>query len=146
MSSIDTTIPVLPSTTIPANTIVGVNGATIGYIQAGPIMTRLCLGEKIAVEPFKSVAPEMASKSAFATVIQRRELTAMLVIVGNKDIPAGSTVYVRGDLCVDSEAKKVFEFEGTKVSFIPVREVLIVSYWYQPMPIPQTTWTATNPQ
>ena len=81
----------------------------------------------IAVEPFKTDAVEKAGvKTGFATVKQKTELTPLRVIFGNKDIEEGDVVYVRGDFCVEPDAKKVFEVGGQKVIFLPLREVKLV--------------------
>jgi hypothetical protein len=85
------------------------------------------MGEMIALEPFKTTALERTdTKSGFTTAKQKVELTPLVVRFGTDKIKAGSTVFVRGDLCASADAKLIYDVDGTKVIFLPVREVKVV--------------------
>lgn len=85
------------------------------------------MNDKIACTPFPTTSVEkMNSGKGFATAKQTVALTALIVVYGNDKVPAGSTVFVRGDLCLDAEAKRTYEMEGTQIIFIPMSEIKIV--------------------
>jgi hypothetical protein len=82
---------------------------------------------RIGVEPFTTDAVvKVGTKSAFATMGQKTQLTPLLVVFGTKEISSGWTVFVRGDLCSAVEAKQIFEIDGKSVIFLPVNEIKLV--------------------
>lgn len=85
----------------------------------------------VAVEPFKTDAVEKEIKGGFATAKQKVELKPLKVVFGTDKLPAGATVYVRGDLCVEADAKRVYEIDGQKVIFIKVSEVKLLKRYEQ---------------
>lgn len=86
------------------------------------------MNDRVACTPFPTNAVEKnVTGRGFATAKQTISLTALTVVYGNEKIPAGSTVYVRGDLCLDGDAKRVFEVEGKSVVFIPISEIKLIN-------------------
>lgn len=83
----------------------------------------------IGVEPFKTDAVEKAENKGFATIKQKTQLTPLVVVFGKGDIYPGATVWVRGDFCVQPDAKAIYEIEGKQVIFIPFKEVKMVKRW-----------------
>lgn len=122
----------------------GNNGTiTTKTISTGEDPYYEAMSGKIAVEPFPSTGVEKQVSSGFAAVKQKVALTPLRVIFGTKDILAGNTVYVRGDLCVNAEYKKVYEIEGQQFILLPISEVLIMkgSYlWQYSMPAHGVSW------
>jgi hypothetical protein len=87
------------------------------------------LNNRVAVEPFRTDAVEKTGvKSGFVTVKQKTELTKLQVVFNSGDIKAGDWVYVRGDLCVDANARQIFEIDGKRFILIPLDEIKLVSY------------------
>ncbi len=85
------------------------------------------LNDKVACEPFKTNAVEKNdSGRGFVTVKQKTTLTPLKVIFGTPNIPIGTIIYVRGDLCVDPAAKQEYEVEGQRVVFIPINEIKLI--------------------
>lgn len=103
------------------------------------------MNDLIGVEPFKTDAVEKTGVSkGFATAKQKTELAALTVLFGTEKIPVGSVVYVRGDLCVEPDSKKVYELDGHKVIFISVKEVKVVRHW--DVGAPKAAWNQTVTQ
>jgi hypothetical protein len=92
------------------------------------------MGEAIACEPFKTDAVVIENRGkGFATAKQKVTLEPVLVIFGNKEIPSGATVYVRGDFAMERDGRQVYEVEGRQVIFVPIKEVrLMKPYVYTP--------------
>lgn len=85
------------------------------------------MNDYVGTEPFPTDALQVAGQNkGFATAKQKTELTPLKVVIGTKDIPEGATVYVRGELCAEGESRKVYEFDGKKVIFIPKREIKFI--------------------
>jgi hypothetical protein len=85
------------------------------------------VNDQIAVEPFKNDLTDVVQKgTGFNTMKGATTLTGCRVIYGNKDYPAGQTVYVRAELAKDPIGKSVLDVEGVKVTFIPVKEIKLV--------------------
>lgn len=103
------------------------------------------MNDCIGVEPFKTDAVEKTSnKSGFVTAKQKTELAELKVVFGTDKIQAGQTVFVRGDLCVEGVAKQVFEVDGVKVIFIPLKEVKLVKRWTPAQPVTLSTTASTT--
>jgi hypothetical protein len=86
----------------------------------------------IAVEPFKNDLTEVVQKgTGFNTMKGATSLTGCKVVYGNKDYPAGVTVYVRAELAKEPGSKPV-EVEGAKVAFISVKEIRLVKRYTPP--------------
>jgi hypothetical protein len=104
------------------------------------------VNDQIAVEPFKNDLTEVVQKgTGFNTMKGATTLTGCKVVFGNKEYPAGQTVYVRAELAKDIIGKTVLDVEGTKVTFIPVKEIRLVKRYdpnwnQQPM-----TFTSNQP-
>lgn len=83
--------------------------------------------DHIACEPFKNDLTETVNKgTGFNTMKGLTTLTPLKVIFGNKDYPAGQTVYVRADLAKNEETKKQFDVEGQKVVFVATKDIKLV--------------------
>lgn len=86
------------------------------------------LNNQLFVEPFKDTEIKTVTKSGFATVKQKHELTKLKVLVGNKDgsIKEGDFVYVKGDICKAHFATEKFVLNGVEGIFLSEANVLIV--------------------
>jgi hypothetical protein len=83
--------------------------------------------EHIACEPFKNDLTETVNKgTGFNTMKGLTTLTPLKVIFGNRDYPAGQTIYVRADLGKNQDARMQYDVEGQKVIFIPVKDIKLV--------------------
>jgi hypothetical protein len=103
------------------------------------------VNDQIAVEPFKNDLTEVVQKgTGFNTMKGATTLTGCRVVFGNKEYPAGQTVYVRAELAKDPIGKSVLDVEGTKVTFIPVKEIRLVKR-YDPNWDKGMTFTSNQP-
>lgn len=116
----------------------------------GTYYPQVCVPEScnglIAVEPFKTDAVEKTVRSGFSAAAQKVKLTELKVVHGNANYPTGTIVYVRGDLCVTPDAKKVYILDDVSFIFLPEKEVLLakkpyVNYkWTSPSLYPTTPY------
>jgi hypothetical protein len=142
----DTNVPVTPTVTVPPvefSATPQLNGGHVSWYYTYPQYE--AINGRIGVEPFTTDAVvKVGTKSAFATMGQKTQLTPLVVVFGTKEISAGWTVFVPGDLCASQDAKKVYEIDGKSVIFLPVNEIKLVRKYLYPLTIQpgQQTWTA----
>ena len=121
-------VPITPTVTVPPvefSTIKANDGASINWYSVTPQYE--AINGRIAVEPFTTDAVvKVGTKSAFATMGQKTQLTPLLVVFGTEKILAGWTVFVPGDLCASQDAKRIYEIDGKSVIFIPENEIKLV--------------------
>lgn len=85
------------------------------------------VNDHIACEPFKNDLTEVVQKgTGFNTMKGATTLTGLKVIFGNKDYPAGQTIYVRAEMAKEGIGKTILEVEGVKVVFIPIKDIKLV--------------------
>jgi len=135
-------------TIFPDSTAVYVCPITWSSPSFGSIVTPAmeAVNDQIAVEPFKNDLTEVVQKgTGFNTMKGATTLTGCRVIYGNKDYPAGQTVYVRAELAKDIIGKSVLDVDGVKVTFIPVKEIRLVKRydpnWASPPVYTSVTFT-----
>lgn len=85
------------------------------------------VNDYLACEPFKQDVTDVVNKgTGFNTMKGFTTLTGLKVIFGNKDYPAGQTVYVRADLSKDVATKMQYDIDGQKIVLIPIKEIRLV--------------------
>lgn len=103
------------------------NSLTWKITTTPPEREKLAWSKRLGVEPFPSREIQVkGAEKGFARAAQKVELTKLRVIVGTEAIPAGSSVFVRGDYSKNQQAGEVMDFEGTPTIFIPEDWVLAV--------------------
>jgi hypothetical protein len=101
----------------------------VGYGYSYTLSQYQSWNHKVACAPWPTtqVAPE--KNGGFIVAKQKKDLTGLKVVFGADKIAAGATVYVRGDLCFDPEAKKIHSVDGKEFVLIPENEIVIVKFY-----------------
>jgi hypothetical protein len=117
--------------------ITGSSNASIYYPYTYYSVT-LAIGDCIAVEVFETSVLEKQINKGFGGAKQKLALSALKVLIGSEKIPAGSTVYVRGDAQFEGWAKDVQEIGDIKALLCPISRILFVKY------APVYSWTVPS--
>jgi hypothetical protein len=123
------TCPGCGQTIVPYTTQVHVCSAWSTHPTYSLIITPAieAVNDQIAVEPFKNDLTDVVQRgTGFNTMKGATTLTGCKVVYGNKEYPAGVTVYVRAELAKEAIGKQVLDVEGAKVTFIPIKEIRLV--------------------
>ena len=107
----------------------GSSNASINYYPYQTYYSvTLAIGDCIAVEVFETSVLEKQINKGFGGAKQKLALSALKVLIGSEKIPAGSTVYVRGDAQFEGWAKDVQEIGDIKALLCPISRILFVKY------------------
>jgi hypothetical protein len=90
--------------------------------------------KKIAVTPFPTTETKTEVKGGLVVIKQRQELTKLTAVFPAHytadgtpiGVPAGTGVYVMGDICKHPLAKQIYELDGK--SFILIDASMVVGY------------------
>ena len=87
------------------------------------------LNKEIACEPFKARSNEVKVVKGFAESSTRDSLIPLKVVFDYKEGPwieAGSTVYVRAEMSLQSTAKKIYKVEAKEFILVPVSMIVMI--------------------
>ena len=90
----------------------------------------LTINKQVATEPFKTRSNEVKVVKGFAESATRDSLIPLKVVFDHRDsfpcIVAGSTIYVRSEMSLQSIAKKVYKVDGVEFVLIPLDQIVMI--------------------